>query len=510
MNAFAPPPVSRPGAVAVASGLSLAGAGAVLYATTWGIGTSVDSVAYIQAARVMASGSWGVSLVQHAPLYSLLLAFGGALGVDPMNGARWLNALAFGANIFLVGLLIRHVVTHLPWAWAVGSTLMLGLAPMLAIHVTALSEPVFLTATLAGFWWLARYIERPTLRRLFASAIALGMTLLARYAGAACILTGAIAIVYLGAGPLRRRVRDSMLFGVCACAPMALWIVRNVVVANTATGRELTFHPVGLPHAWQALYTASGWLLIPPSAPSVIRFAAWLVIGVLLVVAAVRAVGAPAAVPALVRVLTLFVVIYGAFLAASISFLDANTPLDDRILLPILAVSIVIVAYLLDTLWPLARRVPALGYATVALVLLLTGGHGVKAAELAATAYEKGWGFSSRTWRESPALRHVAQIDAHFPVFSNAPELVYLHTGRDARGIPRTRFLMNQQPNRQFATELAALRQQVREGCGVVVYLRNLAQKAMPGEAELGEQLSLDVLLDVEDGVIWGVSACPR
>jgi hypothetical protein len=30
----------------------------------------------------------------------------GIFGIDPLNGARWLNAFMFGANILLVGLII--------------------------------------------------------------------------------------------------------------------------------------------------------------------------------------------------------------------------------------------------------------------------------------------------------------------------------------------------------------------------------------------------------------------
>jgi hypothetical protein len=494
--------------VAAAAGLSVCGAIVVLLATHWGIGTSVDSIAYLQGARALAAGTGEPALVQHAPLYSFLLAGGAALGLDPMDGARWLNAFTLGANIYLVGFLIRGAVTNAPWLSVLGSALMLVLSPMLVVHVTALSEPVFLTCILVAFWLLSRYLDEPSTGRLLSAAAVMSLALLARYAGAAAVLTGAIGILAMAPRPLPARIRSGIVFCAVAVLPMAAWMVRNMLVASTVTGRELAFHPFDRGHVWQALYTMSGWLLIPPSAPNIIRFAVWLGLAGLVSVVAVRAVRAATPVPTLVRVLALFIVTYGAFLIASISFLDANTPLDDRILLPVLAIALVLGAYVLDSWWPSLRRAPLLAGAVMTIVLLLVAGHGVKAAEVAVRGYERGWGFTSADWRQSPTLARLAELDPDVPVYSNAPEIVYLHARRDARGLPRTRFLMNQQPNQAFGAEMEAVAETVRASCGVVAYLRNLSQQSMPGEAETGERLSLDLLAETPDGVIWGVKSC--
>jgi hypothetical protein len=306
------------------------------------------------------------------------------------------------------------------------------------------------------------------------------------------------------------RLRDAIVFGLLAIAPMAAWMARNVLTAGSATGRDLSFHPVGLSHAWQALYTVSSWLLIPPTAPDGLRFAAGLAIGGAAALGVFRCVKSSTRVPTLVAVLVIFTAVYAAFLATSISFLDANTPLDDRILLPVLAAGLVLGGYLLDVLWPLLRRVPLVAYGTLGVVMLLTGGHALRASTLAVAAREKGWGFSSEAWRQSPTLTYAAQIDAQVPLFSNAPEIVYLHTGRQVRGLPRARFLMNQQPNRAFATELAEVRDEVERSCGAIVYLRNLAQQSSASEAELQQRLALDVWRNERDGAIWGATGCRR
>ena len=479
----------------------------MLAATRWGVGTSVDSAAYIQGARGLASGAADVSLVQHAPLYSMLLALGGLAGVDPLEGARWLNAAALGANIALVGVLARRATSGAAWAWLPPAILALVMTPIVTIHLTALSEPVFLACMLGGFLALDRHLDAPSPRRLSAAAVLLGLALLARYAGAACVLTAILAIV-MGPRSWTNRLRDVTTFSVLALLPLAAWVIRNLFVASSATGRAMSIHPIGASHVWQALYTASGWLLLPPSAPNVLRLAIW---GALLLAAgyAVAGLGTTrAGVPAAVRLLTTFVVVYAAFLATSISFLDANTPLDDRILLPALVALLVVGAFVADTLWPAVRRVPGMGAVALALTFALIAGHGVRAAELARASYRDGWGFTHRAWRESAVLGHIARLDPAVTVYSNAPEIVYLRTGREARALPRKRFLMNQQDNPAFASELGDVAGQVRRTCGVVAYIRGLDQKALPGEEELAARLGLDRLADTGDGLIWGVQGC--
>jgi hypothetical protein len=318
------------------------GAVIVLLATRWGIGTSPDSIHYIQAARYLGGTPGthipgdGAVMVQHAPLYPVLLAAAGFVGADPYAWARWLNAALFGLNIVAVGALVRGVTRHWPHAWIVAVVLTMVAVPVLAVHLTALTEPLFLLLTLLALHRLSEYDRQPTLASLVAAAAVVALAFLTRYAGVALILTAAAVILRARGLPGTRRVRDVAVFTTIAAAPMAAWLVRNLLVGSTATNRELAFHPVGLQHAWQAVYTAAGWLHVPQSAPDVVR------VGLLVGLAAVVFLtvrqhndrSAPAT--SLVNTIVLFLVSYVGFLGASLSLFDANTPLDDRILLPVL------------------------------------------------------------------------------------------------------------------------------------------------------------------------------
>src|SRR5688572_32962966 len=93
-------------AVLIALGvLSVLGTLSLLVITRWDIGTSPDSIKYIRAARELSAPepfTLEPALIHHAPFFSFLLAIGGAAGLDPLDGARWINSVVFGLNIFLV------------------------------------------------------------------------------------------------------------------------------------------------------------------------------------------------------------------------------------------------------------------------------------------------------------------------------------------------------------------------------------------------------------------------
>jgi hypothetical protein len=492
---------------------------ALLVVTRWGIGTSPDSVHYIMAARQVvglpaAVGNDGVTaasaLAHYPPLYPLLLASGGFLDIDPLDTARWLSAGFLALNVFLVGYIVCGASRNAPWLGIFGSVVMIASLPVLAAHATALSEPVFLLLALAGLHLVAVHIERPTRTRLLAAAVVLGLALLARYAGAACVIAGGLAVLVLGSRPLAERLRNALLFGVISALPMLAWMLRGAGAGARPMGREIAFHPVGRAHVWQALYTASDWLLVPRWTPGVVRLAALglLIAGMVLIVVRRRA---EQPVPTIVAVLIIFIGTYTAFLAMSISFFDANTPLDDRILLPVFTAGLMIVLHVSDCVWLAVRRKPAFTMAAATLTVVFVLAHGSRSLDVMAVSYAEGWGFTSTDWKESPTVARVKTLPEGTLIYTNLPEVLYLHTGRTPRSIPRQRYLMTGQPNREFSSQLAAVNRELRTQCGVVVYFRTRPeQKSIPGEQQLRARLSVRPVAEAADGLILGATECPR
>ena len=82
--------------------LSVSGAAAILYAVPHAIGGTWDSVVYIGVARNLANGTGFYlahsrplrPLTHWAPLYPLILATPAYFGIDPVNSAKWIDAIS--------------------------------------------------------------------------------------------------------------------------------------------------------------------------------------------------------------------------------------------------------------------------------------------------------------------------------------------------------------------------------------------------------------------------------
>src|SRR5918992_1443542 len=103
---------TRPLHGTVVVGVAALGFLGILFCTPAGIGIYPDSVVYVGVARNLLQGQ-GVTyfdenghmapVTHYAPLYPLVIAGLGLTGIDPLEGARWVNAVFFAFNIRLVG-----------------------------------------------------------------------------------------------------------------------------------------------------------------------------------------------------------------------------------------------------------------------------------------------------------------------------------------------------------------------------------------------------------------------
>ncbi|HNO32478.1 MAG TPA: hypothetical protein PKI78_11875, partial [Anaerolineales bacterium] len=138
--------------------LALSGTFLILYATPQGMGLSDDSIAYIAGARSILDGqgyreAWLASnqpVTHFPPGFSTILAIVGLSGLDPLRGTRFVNALVFGANIFLLGL-IGWRMTQSKIAGILLGVLFLLNGQLFRVHTTAMSEPLYIFFTLAAF-----------------------------------------------------------------------------------------------------------------------------------------------------------------------------------------------------------------------------------------------------------------------------------------------------------------------------------------------------------------------
>ena len=491
----------------------------------WGVGLTPDSLVYVGAARNLLEGR-GLTLVvdglthtpvtHHAPFYPFLLGSLGVVGIDPLVIARWLNLLLLVSNILLVVLLIRHLLgdqsekryrsSFAVWLPLAGGTLLLTVS-MLEVYAYALAEPFFLLLLLGSIWLLARYLTAVpdstavSPSYLYLSATLLALACLTRYAGLAFVGAAVLALLLFDKRPLRQRLVNGLLFGLVAGLPLGLWLLRNRLLTGTGTSRQLVFHPIQMGHIQQAVDTFSSWLLLPLRLPGLVKLGllAMLLLGGLGLLWWVYG----RSWPIIYKLLGLFSLVYLLFLAVSISFVDANTPLDHRILSPIYLMGVV---GGMGTLTAVYTHKPLPAYIQlggVGLLLLFLAAQGVQSAGWVQRANQDGLGFNQRVWQQSVLLAEVRALPPDVTLYSNAPSAVHFLTGRPVQDLPRQMEATTQQPNPNYQLEMAFLQGKFAAETAVVVYITVLARTTTPTEAELQETLNLHPQTRLPEGVLY-------
>ena len=499
--------------------LGVFGALVLILSTRWGAGLSPDSVLYIASARNLLQGK-GLSIsfdpeqfapmTQYPPLYPALLAGVGYFGVDPAAGARWLNALLLALNIAIAGYLTHLAVRS--FRPAVFAALFMMTAPPVAqVHSMAWSEPLFLAFGLLALAFLISYLERPRIYALVAASLAVALAFLVRYAGAALVAAGLAAILALNKTGWKRSLRDAAVFALVSCLPITVWLIRNFFAAGAPTNRTVSLHPPTAMHLRDALDAVSSWFF-PAIAPAPLRSLALLVLvavsGSIYLMTRQRLARAPTdwsrRLTKMCLLFSSFVACYGLVIFLSVSFFDAYIPMDSRILSPLYPA--VLVLGMIAWARFVAVKEPSfrvrLTMAVLAAVVFCSQSAG--AGSWLYFSYRDGIGYAGREWQESQLIKRVRGLDQSVPIFTNAPEVVYVLAGRPAYGIPAKVNPQTQLPNEGYRSELVNLLGRLQAERGVLVYFRTVSWRwYLPSERDLSEDLGLHLIAKEEDGAIY-------
>lgn len=508
--------------------MAVAGLTVVLYSTTWGAAISPDSVTYVGAARNLVAGH-GLSvreaggqfspMTHFPPLFPMLIAIPGILGIDPLDTARWLNALVFSANILLVGLAVYRYTSGTVWLSVLGSFLMLTSFNMLVIHSTAITEPLFILFGISGLLLLDIHIEERRPLSLLFSAIAVALALLTRYAGGALVISGAAALILLSRTTFRKLLAEVARFVLVSCFPALLWFLRNELAAGTVTNRQLAFHPPSREQLDMALDTFSRWLM-PLKTAGLTRDA--IVLAGLLVLLALgggvvflnRPWGRRPPTCGTGRVpyiFVIFVAVYVGFLLVSLAFFDAHSPLDVRILSPVFVSGLIIVLHLIDALLRSVRGTRLLEAAIVSVCLFFTLSYLGSGAIWAMRSHRDGRGYASRSWQQSEIIARVRSQPEGTLIYSNGPDAIHILTGRYARGLPARFNPGTRSVYDTHTARLDSIRDELAEHGGVLVYFNTITHRDyLPSEHELKEAMPLVAVASEGDGSIYRVADIGR
>jgi 4-amino-4-deoxy-L-arabinose transferase-like glycosyltransferase len=494
--------------------LALSGTFLILYATPQGMGLFDDSIAYIAGARSILSGqgyreAWLASnqpVTHFPPGFSSVLAFVGLSGLDPLRGTRLVNALIFGANIFILGI-IGWRMTKSKVAGGVLAFLLLLNGQLFRVHTTAMSEPLYIFFTLAAFlsFWhyfsideqsesTAKGAKNAKEKRLSAlrgsngllliTAILTAFAYLTRYAGLALLATFLVSLFILHPTWKQRLTRAGIFLA--GFVPFALaWSIRNRLLADNATNRTLVYHPItaenmqlGITNFAAFIFPVEGWrreLIRIPNLFAVILTVLVLTLLVWVVFKGLKKFFNPATgTPEILSFLsTLYIFGYLASIISSMTLFDASTKFQLRIVAPMYVSLLIMLVYLGWRLWQEGATSSRFTFyasrITFFIILTYTFTSSIFNFTDTLTQLRKGGqGYASFQWFDSEAVKFLQTLPEGTRIYSNETAPVYLYTNRPGYVLPDLIDPVTGLPRGRFDEGVAALQSDVLSGNAVL------------------------------------------
>ncbi len=436
--------------------LALAGVAALWASTYHGAGIGGDATIYITSAQNLLAGK-GLGLIQadgsfrllpyFPPFFSLALAALGALGIDLSTAARWLNILLFAATIWLVGGVTYRATRSVVFA-LLAAGLMLASPVLIPVYSWAMSEPLAIFLSLAGLALLLPYLRNGRSRGLLAlAALAMGLSILTRYAQAAFLAASALGILLLAHGGWRKRLVDAALYGLIGIFPAAVWVIydlaqtatvssRNVESAGGMAQRLANLGPA-LQEVFLFWFVPDSWISAPPYPAAANRLLlplALLALAVGFVVVLLRQRQLEQTARSDAANLAWLLAFSAAAYLLVIGLVSVTTyppiTIASRMLSPVHVVLVWLAALLVGLAaagWWQVRWLP--GALALALAVVFAW-YGWRSARIVQQNYALGLGYNSTAWQESQTIQWIRNLPEDSALVTNEEMAVLYLTGR--------------------------------------------------------------------------------
>ncbi len=511
--------------------LSVALLGSILFfmaTASWGLGGGSDTANYISGAQNILKGNGYVSygsltpITQWPPLFPVSLAMIGLFGIAPMDAAHMLHTVLFGANIFMVGIIVKKVTGSLPLA-LLGAWFMLTSTAMLQTHGMAMSEPWFILIGFSGFFLLLRYLDNGPRRFFFYSAALLGLSCLDRYVGVCFIAAGLFALLCLNPDRFSKRLSDVVIFTVLTLLPLGLWLLRNYLAAGDLVNRGVHISPPSSKYWREMTETLSSWVLPRQFAPAIRYPVFYLTSGLVgfVFILAIRHEIRKNSFKALTQNREIrFILSMLAFIACNFgleialrTFMDPHAHANDRHFSAIFVAGLMAFLVLVHRLFNACSFRPLVTGTGIVFFLALGTSYLFGATQKHLTLYHEGGGrHTMRIWKVSPTVQKVKTFLSDTIVYTNEPAIIYLNTMREAFPLPKKynrRYTpKNETPeaNPEYFTRLQKIRKKLTSRDGFVVFFDKRARWYTNTKKELEEDLGLVPVFQLADGTIYKVS----
>lgn len=468
-----------------------------LHASRFGMGVGNDSAVYLSGAKsIHATGQYRSEITRYSyenesiplnhfpPLYPLLLS----ISEDPFHWARIISAILFALTIFLTGLLCYEISDSITASIAAASLVVFS-ASMLAVYQMVFSEQAFIPLLLVVLLFHSKYLRTGMPRYAIIAGAFAGVAIMSRLAGYYLIWVGAAAI-FMNRG----KWRDYAIFlAVSSILPIA-WMIRNTLIADSATSSSLSPHLIPFSKI-KSVIPVIGSFATPDG---------WIISGSIIValIAALTCISRDKS----IRLLSMNLILYLLFLAVSISIYDASTPIDGRILSPMIAViAIVICAGVIAWIKNINRpnlRLAAVVVLSIAALFWFEKSYAINALAQSERGFKYMLRHASQKARTSETIQATKELEGI--IYTNSPGCVYFNVDRPIKLLPRnqSRFTTRPLSDAQWRAELDNARQLMTSGYVVFLHDHEYIKEVEDG---LLSAIPLKLLSSHSDGKIYRI-----
>ena len=480
------------------------------------VGISADSLVYLGAADSIARGNGvttvsfhytpliraGAPLTIFPPAYPAFIAGLIRLGLPILTSAKWFDVMMMAGTVFMIGMFACGATQSSVTA-TLASILLFGSSPHIwDIYTMAWSEPPFILFCLAAFVLLVTHIAKPNYLLLICASLSAGLAVMIRYVGVTIIPPMILAILFLSG----RRIKDSLLLIAVSGSLPAAWLIRNLVLANSATARSLAFHPPGRSDLGM-LINSLLLLWMPWDGWFGLRIVLFALAGGLVILIAVLAIKKSKSQwqAAALLLAAAFSAVYILFLLTYNTFVSPAGELDFRKLAPFYVfVNLLAVIAVYQVAKSVSSRLLWRGF--LSLVFVLSCVNGLRALPYIIQRRQNGSGYASREWAGSATIEFLKRPADQRTIYSNGVDVIAFLTGKNVERLPSKVDPVSSHINRDFDLQMATLNNDVMQNRAVIVLFDRITWRYyLPSRAELEDTYKLPVMLRLDDGAVYGL-----
>lgn len=498
--------------------IAMAGMWVLKISTPYGLALRNDSVQYINGARNLLAGN-GYTRTSGAgelkpittvpPMFSTVIAAASLTGLEALRSARFLILILFGLDILLLGYLTWRL-THSSGFALAGALLFASSNVILSNFSWLMSEPLFVFFWLLIFIIFDVYLDRRQKWLLVAEGVLCGLAYLTRYVGVTLLASLGLLLVIIERN-WKDRLRSLFLLVLPYLLLAAGWMIRNYIQIGNPANRSILVHLVTIDKINDGIANFWDWLL--PDVLSDFYLQYHTVFQILFYILLVTAMaGLIVALYSTLRSgatrqstgnqrfipLAVFIPVYIGLTLFSMSFVDASTILDHRLLIPVYLPALILSMVGLN--WVFQQKRFLLKCIPILVILVSVGFSLSQAWTEVNYLSQNGGGYASLELKFSPTMEYIRNLPPII-IYTNKSYMVYIVTGRPAYLTPSPDDPVTNTPRENYRQDLETMLSAIKDKKAILVFFKEKGYAGDPWFLELTRGLT--VVKDFYDGVIY-------